>query len=398
MIATADIKSRARSLGFDLCGIAPATALPELARLKEWLARGYAGEMTYLERSAEARADIRHVLPSARSVIVTGTVYYADDRSFSEAQSGTKPASHTSADSRGFHADSRGFRLQAEVPKVSSPTSARIARYAWGEDYHRVLSKRLEALVAWMRETSDSPFESFIFVDKHHVQERVFAKHAGLGWIGKNTCLINPDLGSWLFLAGVAVSLDLPADAAGIDQCGACTQCIDACPTGAIVDEYEIDATRCISYLTIELAGPIPPDQRASLGDHLFGCDVCQDVCPWNLAPLATLDPAWLPRHQRSNIDAADLWQRSDFELHQLVEGSAMTRTAISRLRRNLAIVLGNSGDSSVAGLLDRPGHGDPAAARTAEMPLIHEHVEWAKQELSTDAEASRSPAGGGQN
>jgi epoxyqueuosine reductase len=349
MISTADIKSRARSLGFDLCGIAPATALPELAHLQEWLARGYAGEMTYLERSAAARADIRHVLPSAQSVIVTGTVYYTDDRA-----------------------------------EARSLTSARIARYAWGEDYHLVLSKRLEALVAWMREASDSPFESFIFVDKHHVQERVFAKHAGLGWIGKNTCLINPDLGSWLFLAGVAVSLDLPADAAGIDQCGACTQCIDACPTGAIVDEYEIDATRCISYLTIELAGPIPPHQRASLGDHLFGCDICQDVCPWNLAPLATLDPAWLPRQQRSNIDAADLWQRSDFELHQLVEGSAMTRTSISRLRRNLAIVLGNSGDSSVAGLLDRPGHGDPAAARTAEMPLIHEHVEWAKQELST--------------
>ena len=364
MISTADIKARARSLGFDLCGIAPATAFPELARLKEWLARGYAGEMTYLERSAEARADIRHVLPSARSVIVTGTVYYADDRS--EARS---PA-------------------EAEARSL---TSARIARYAWGEDYHLVLAQRLEALVAWMREANDCPFESFIFVDKHHVQERVFAKHAGLGWIGKNTCLISPELGSWLFLAGVAVSLDLPADAAGADRCGACTQCIDACPTGAIADEYEVDATRCISYLTIELDGPIPHDQRASLGDHLFGCDVCQDVCPWNLAPLATLDPAWLPRNQRPNADAADLWQRSDFELHQLVEGSAMTRTSISRLRRNLAIVLGNSSDLSVAGLLDRPGHGVPAAARTAQMPLVQEHVEWAKQELSKDV-GSRSP------
>ena len=355
MISAADIKSRARSLGFDRCGIAPAAVFPELARLKEWIARGYAGEMTYLERSAEARVDIRHVLPTARSVIVTGTVYYTEDR---------------------VH--------QSETP---SPTSARIARYAWGEDYHSVLYKRLEALVAWMRESSDGPFESFIFVDKHHVQERVFAKHAGLGWIGKNTCLINPELGSWLFLAGVAVSLDLPADAAGFDQCGSCTQCIDACPTGAIVDEYEIDATRCISYLTIELEGPIPSNQRVSLGDHLFGCDVCQDVCPWNLAPLATLDPAWLPRGELPNVDAADLWQRSDFELHQLVAGSAMTRTSVSRLRRNLAVVLGNSSDSSVAGLLDRPGHGAPAAARTAQMPLVQEHVEWAKQQLTTDPE-----------
>jgi epoxyqueuosine reductase len=352
MLSATDIKSSARSLGFDLCGIAPATALPELARLKEWLARGYAGEMTYLEKSAQAREDIRHVLPSARSVIVTGTIYYSDN--------GARARSH-------------------------------IARYAWGQDYHVVLTKRLESLVAWMRESSGAEFDAFIFVDKHHVQERVFAKHAGLGWIGKNTCLINPDVGSWLFLAGVAVSLDLPVDAAGIDQCGACTQCIDACPTGAIVDAYELDATRCISYLTIELNGPIPPDQRPGIGDHVFGCDVCQDVCPWNLAPLATLDPAWQPQPERIALDPAELWQRSDFELHHLVQGSAMTRTSISRLRRNLATVLGNSGDVSAVRVLDRPGHGVAAAARSAEVPVVHEHVEWAREHLSAASARTRA-------
>ena len=351
MLSAPDIKSQARSLGFDLCGIAPATALPELARLKEWLARGYAGEMTYLEKSAEAREDIRHVLPSARSVIVTGTIYYSDD--------GAQARSH-------------------------------IARYAWGEDYHVVLTKRLESLVAWMREAGGAEFDAFIFVDKHHVQERVFAKHAGLGWIGKNTCLINPDVGSWLFLAGVAVSLDLPVDAGGIDQCGACTQCIDACPTGAIVDAYELDATRCISYLTIELNGPIPLDQRPGIGDHVFGCDVCQDVCPWNLAPLATLDPAWQPQPERISLDPAELWQRSDFELHHLVQGSAMTRTSMSRLRRNLATVLGNSGDVSAVRVLDRPGHGVPAAARSAEVPVVQEHVEWAREHLSAASAKTR--------
>ena len=154
-----------------------------------------------------------------------------------------------------------------------------------------------------------SPSTRAIFVDKHHVQERVFARHAGLGWIGKNTCVINPELGSWMFLGGVAVSLDLAGRRAGADQCGACTLCIDACPTGALVDAHELDATRCISYLTIELEGAIPESQRPAIGRHVFGCDICQDVCPWNLAPLATLDPAWQPRGGRASTDAAELWR-----------------------------------------------------------------------------------------
>jgi len=343
MITADAIKQRARETGFDLCGVAPATALPELTRLREWLDKGYAGEMIYLHKSADTRADIRNFLPTARSVLVTGSIYFSETKNAGDVE---------------------------------------IARYAWGDDYHIVLAERLESLVAWIREQHGEPFESAIFVDKHHVQERVFARYAGLGWIGKNTCLINPELGSWLFLAGVALSFDLASDTPVADQCGACTLCIDSCPTGALVEPYEMDATRCISYLTIELGDAIPEHQRAGVGHHVFGCDICQEVCPFNLAPLATLDPAWSPKAGRATPRAAELWQRSDQQLHSLVQGSAMTRTTLSRLRRNVAVALGNSGDPRMVDVLDRPGGGIRRAAQSAETALVQEHVAWAKDKL----------------
>lgn len=348
MLSVAAIKARARELGFDLCGVAPAADLPELSRLREWLDRGYAGEMVYLEKSADTRADIRRFLPTAQSVIVTGTIYYTKSEPNGAGGQSTAPAS--------------------------------VARYAWGEDYHLVLTERLEALVAWMREAHAAPFDAAIFVDKHHVQERVYAKHAGLGWIGKNTCVIHPDAGSWMLLGGIAVSLELPADEVVPDQCGGCTLCIDACPTGAIADSYEVDATRCISYLTIELKGAIPEAQRPSIGGHLFGCDICQEVCPYNLAPLATLNPAWQPRAGRDRPDAAALWRRSDEGLHGFVRGSAMVHAPMARLRRNLAVVLGNSGDEPAMDALDSPGDAIRNAALSAETPLVREHVAWARQ------------------
>ncbi len=171
-----------------------------------------------------------------------------------------------------------------------------MARYARGQDYHLVLEARLEALLAWMRAAVEQPFDAAVFVDKHWVQERVVAAHAGLGWIGKHSLLINPDLGSWLLLAGIATSLPLTPDELIADQCGACTLCLDACPTGAIVDAREVDARKCISYLTIEKAGALTDGEKTAAAGHLFGCDVCQDVCPWNLAPARTVDAAWQPR------------------------------------------------------------------------------------------------------
>ncbi|MGE3275312.1 MAG: tRNA epoxyqueuosine(34) reductase QueG [Vicinamibacterales bacterium] len=352
MLTAAAIKQRALDLGFSVCGIAPATALPELPFLDEWLARGYAGEMEYLHKSAHTRADIRHYLPSARSVIVTGTLY------------------HTGSE-----------------PGPTAPDDVRIAKYAWGEDYHRVLADRLEALAAWLRDEAGEPVETASFVDKHHVQERVYARHAGLGWIAKNTCVIHPELGSYLLLSGLACSLALEPDAPVTDQCGGCTLCLDACPTGALAEPYLMDATRCISYLTIELKGAIPESQRAAIGNHLFGCDICQDVCPWNLAPARTVDPAWQPRGGRVTPRAAELWQRSDQALHAFVRGSAMLHAPLARLRRNLAVVLGNSGESAAADVLDRPGQGVRNAAPSAETPLVREHVAWALRQLDGAAE-----------
>lgn len=344
MISSTAIKEQARTLGFDLCGVAPATALPELTRLEEWLDRGYAGEMMYLHKTADVRADIRNFLPAARAVIVTASNY---------------------------------FVRSADVPEQHH-----IARYAWGDDYHVVLAERLEQLAAWIRERATVPVESRVFVDKHPVQERVFARHAGLGWIGKNTLLINRDIGSYTFLAGLAVSLDLEPDSPTEDLCGSCTLCLDSCPTGALVDEYELDATRCISYLTIEHKGSIPEPQRAQIGDHVYGCDVCQDVCPFNLAPLSTADPAWQPKAGRAAATPAELWARSDFDLHALVAGSAMTRVTLSRLRRNVAVVLGNSGEPETLDALERAGGGVRRAAQSADTDLVKEHVDWAKATL----------------
>ncbi|MGE0864966.1 MAG: tRNA epoxyqueuosine(34) reductase QueG [Vicinamibacterales bacterium] len=348
MLTAASIKEQALALGFEVCGVAPATALPELAFLPDWLARGYAGEMIYLHKSAHARADIRNFLPSARSVVVAGAIYNTEKGS--------------------------GIRDQGSG-------TVQVARYARGQDYHVVLAERLERLVAWMREQQSEPFESAIFVDKHHVQERVYARHAGLGWIGKNSCVINPELGSYLFLCGAATSLALEADRPAADQCGARTLCIDSCPTGALVDEHVLDATRCISYLTIEVDGAIPEAQRPHLGNHAYGCDICQEVCPYNLAPVITADPAWTAT-PRDGASAAELWQRTDRELHQFVKGSAMTHLPLSGLRRNLAIVIGNAGDPALAGVLDRPAHGVKNAAHSAFTPAVEDAVAWAKGRL----------------
>jgi epoxyqueuosine reductase len=350
VLTAASIKSQALTLGFDLCGVAPATALPELSFLPEWLARGYAGEMTYMHKSAAARADIRNFLPSARSVIVGGAIYNTDQGSgIGDRGSGT----------------------------------IQVARYARGQDYHLVLAERLERLLQWMRDVHPEPFEAAIFVDKHHVQERVYAQYAGLGWIGKNSCVISPALGSYMFLCGIAVSVPLDVDAPVTDQCGSCTLCIDSCPTGAIVDAHVVDATRCISYLTIEVDGAIPEGQRAQIGNHAYGCDICQDVCPWNLAPMITPDPVWQAT-PRDGAPAADLWQRTDDELHQFVKGSAMTHLSLSGLRRNLATVIGNSGDASLAPVLERPGRGVRNAAHSAHTAVVVDAVAWAKKRLET--------------
>ena len=289
--------------------------------------------------------DVRAVLPSARSVVVLGTVYNVE-----------RPYSN----------------------EGGAPDRAAIARYAWGDDYHVVIEERLETLLAWLRSRADGSFEARAYVDTGPVQERVYAQYAGLGWIGKNTCLINEELGSWVFLSVIITSLVLEPDAPALDQCGTCERCLDACPTGALVEPHVMDATRCLSYLTIELKGAIPETSRADLGHHVYGCDICQDVCPWNLTPSTGVssERAWLPRAGLDQPSLLGLWRRSDDELRALLKGSAMKRAGVTRLRRNLAVAIGNSGTAADAAELE--SHEAP----TCREPLVADHVAWAAAKL----------------
>lgn len=304
------IKGRARELGFDACGIAPAADLPELGAIRRWLDRGYNGSMAYLRRTARTRADIRQVLPSARSVIATATLYHSD-----------RPLSVERDD----------------------PGRAVISRYAWGDDYHQVIGRRLEALLAWMTDASATPFEARAVVDTAPVQERVYARHAGIGWIGKNSCTINPRLGSFIFLGEIACSLALEVDQPSFDQCGTCSLCLEACPTGALVGPAELDARRCISYLTIEHHGDLSEEWRRALGPHIYGCDVCQDVCPWNADAPISADSAWQPRPVWDAPRLADLWHTGEEDLTAALDASAMARATLPVLRRNIRIALDNA-------------------------------------------------------
>ncbi len=347
-LTSARIKERALAIGFDLCGVAPANDFPELRYLREWLDRGHAGEMKYLERAAERRRDVRRVLPSARSVIVTAMVYNTH-----------RPYSTELADK----------------------TVAEVSRYAWGEDYHDVMGRRLAALLEWMHDESDEPFEARWYVDTGPVQERVYAQHAGLGWIGKNTCLINPALGSWLFLSEIVVSLALEPDEAGFDRCGTCTLCLEACPTGALVEPHVLDATRCISYATIELKGAISEADRAGIGSHVYGCDICQEVCPWNLRPAVSARAEWAPRPEFDRPALARLWRAPDDRLRAALRGSAMTRTKLVGLRRNVAVAIGNSEHPELVDVFDESLE-VLAASPSKSDPVVREHVAWAKRKL----------------
>ena len=344
-LTSAAIASRARELGFDLCGIAPAEAFPELRYFKEWIERCYAGTMGYLPRSAERRADVRNVVPSARSVIVTATLYNTG---------------------------------QPYSTERDDPARGEVARYAWSRDYHHVLGERVELLLAWMREQHPDPFDARAYVDTGPVQERVYAQYAGIGWIGKNTCVINPDLGSWLLLGVIVCSLPLEPDPPALDQCGTCTLCLEACPTGAFAAPHELDATKCLSYLTIEYRGSIPDEHRERIGNHVFGCDICQEVCPWNASPVQTADRSWSSRSDLNLQSLIDLWRRSDNELAAVIGDTAMTRTGVRGLRRNLAVALGNSGQDEALEALRDDDRDEP----TTVDPIVREHVQWARARL----------------
>jgi len=331
------IVDRAKSLGFDLCGVVRAEKFPELEKTSEWLSRGYAGEMKYL--ADPRRSDPQSTLPGIQSVIV-GLLDYNTEQPLS-----TDPALH----------------LDNHQP------SGWISRYAWGDDYHDVLRDRLDALGESLRERFTIPFEARAYVDTGPVQERVLAKYAGLGWLGKNTLLLNQMLGSFFFLGVILTTLDLEPSLGASelpppDLCGSCRRCLDACPTQAFVEPYLMDARKCISYLTIELRGSIPEEFREPMGNHVFGCDICQDVCPWNRrAPIATI-PQFQPRVFPASEEGRDakslslqdeslffprlewLLGLTETEFRELFRGSPVKRTKWRGLMRNACIALGNSG------------------------------------------------------
>jgi epoxyqueuosine reductase len=248
------------------------------------------------------RLDPRLVVPGARAIVSCAVVYNTD-----QPYSNTLPGDH-----------------------------AAIARYAWGDDYHAVIEKRLESFESWLRAESGEGFVSRRYVDTGPLSEKAIAARAGLGWIGKNTCLVNQQLGSWLFLGEIITNLPLAPDAPVFDRCGTCTLCLDACPTGALTEAYQLDARKCLSYVTIEHRGDLPADGAAAIANHVYGCDVCQDVCPWNRRAAVSADPAWQQRDAWKPVPVAELAARSDDELRAAMKGSAMKRAGVKGLRRNL--------------------------------------------------------------
>jgi epoxyqueuosine reductase len=299
------LKSYAAAAGFDLCGIAAVDPPPSrLGFLRDWIARGYAGDMDYLSRSIDERLDPRRVLPTAQSVVCVACVYQT-------------PAP-----------------LSIEAPRSGV---AVISRYAWGDDYHDVLRPRLRALIQWMQRTAGPGFEACSLVDAGPIQEKAFAVQAGLGWMGKHTCVIHPQRGSWMVLGVVLTNAVLEADTPGVDHCGTCTRCLEACPTGAIVEPYVLDATRCLSYLTIERRGMVDSRWRSAVGREVFGCDICQDVCPWNRRAPASDDPVWQPRAGLAFPSILDLCAVTDDEWRARLKGSAMRRAGLRRIRESLA-------------------------------------------------------------
>ena len=297
------IRKIANECGFELAGIASAHPSADFERYREWVADGMAGEMRYLtDRRAEVRGDVRNLLPSARSVICVGKLYNTPD-------------------------------------PPQQPGDAKISRYARGQDYHAVMRRALEEMVA--RLTAIEPFEWKICVDTAPLLERSYARAAGLGWIGRNTCLINEPLGSWFFLGEIVTSLQLDAAAPPPDRCGSCTRCIDACPTQAIVpslEGWQVDSRLCISYLTIELRGPIPEELHAGMGEHVFGCDICQDVCPWNARAPFTADPDFAG----TTISLEALAQLTPEEFRVRFGHTPVARAKHAGILRNAAVALAN--------------------------------------------------------
>jgi epoxyqueuosine reductase len=338
------LRAIAAECGFELCGVAPAIPHGDASRYLDWVRAGRAGEMGYLtDHRAQVRMDPRNLLASARSIICVGKIY-----------NGPQPYSNA------FDDGELGW----------------ISRYAWGQDYHDVVRRGLEVLTKRLS-AQYGDFESRACVDTAPILERSYAARAGLGWIGKNTCLINQEKGSWFFLGELLVSREFEPDEPLPDRCGTCTRCIDACPTRALVPEgnrYALDARLCISYFTIELRGPVPEPLRRHVTNHVFGCDICQDVCPWNTAAPVTRAAQFEAVHAQPPLKR--MAALTELEFREMFRGSPVKRARYEGFLRNVAVAMGNAG---------LPEFREPLE-RLAEhpLPLVAEHARWALDQLAT--------------
>ena len=334
------IKAQAHGLGFDLVGIARLGPAETASHFNRWLDRGFDGEMSYLRKHAGLRADTRLPYEGVTNAIVVGLDY-----------GGRQPPGP-------------------------------VARYARGDDYHELMWRKLDELNAWIDARLGRPVRARGFVDTGPVLERDLARRAGLGWFGKNTNLINPKTGSFFFIGALLVDLELePDEPFAADRCGTCTRCLDACPTNAFVAPRELDATRCISYQTIENRGAIPVDLREAIGTNMYGCDICQDVCPWNVSFASELrEQSFAAREVIGARDARTLAREvlamNDETYRGAFKGSAMKRARLRGLRRNAAVVLGNAGTASDVEALQ--------VAAADEDPLVAEHARWALDRLQS--------------
>ena len=335
---TQHIQERAHELGFELVGITPAQESQTIQRYKQWIANRYAGEMGYLERHLPLKEDPRTLLQEAKSIISLAMNYYTVD----------PPEALTKDPGRG-----------------------QISRYAWGDDYHDVIRERLLHLVEFIKDKGETELKSRVFVDSGPILEREYAQKAKLGWIGKNTNLINWRTGSWYFLAEVLVSIDLDYDLPPlIGSCGSCTKCIEACPTDAIIEPNLLDSRLCISYLTIELKNSIPKELRPKMGNLIFGCDICQEVCPWNSKAIPTAEPAFRPRNGNLAPELLSLIGMTQTEFSKRFKGSPIKRAKRRGFLRNIIVAIGNWKSRAAIPALRK--------ALSDDEPLIRGHAAWA--------------------
>ncbi len=352
---TESIRKQALALGFDLVGFAPVLPPAHALFFRRWLERGFAGEMHYLHRTADARCDPQQVLPGARSAVVVGLNY-----------------------------------APVVSPVTDDPSRGIFARYALGDDYHDVMTRKLQSLLDFIRQQRPD-CEAKIYVDAGPVLERELAWRAGLGWFGKNTMLINTYRGSYFLIGEILLNIDLEYDQPAVGGCGTCTRCIDACPTGAIVAPYMLDARRCISYLTIELKGSIPEHLRAQMGNRIFGCDICQEVCPFNhprpQSPLRAVpcrEPAFQPREVTLAPKLTDLLQMSEEQFREAFRRSPVKRAKRRGLRRNVAVAIGNSGSPDALPVLQHEIENEAD-------PMVREHLQWAMERCANRRPSSQS-------